>query len=460
MEDEPPNGRKAPALFEISKHERAYEGFFLIDKVSVSFELFEGGWSTIQSLEVSERGDAAAALLYDPDHRMVMLVKQFRLPTTQPFRHAVARRKSFEPKIDRYTGGWLLETAAGMLRRHPNTARIETPEECIRREIEEEVGYKVTDLTKVTEFFSSPGGSNELIHLFYAEVRDWEKKLARGGGEKSEGEDIEIVQMDIEQFFDDLMARRFQDPKIIIAGYWLRDHIARTKLEPPGQSHTLEFRHVQSKRVAGIKTGSITDIEDVEVWVNPENTNMLMDRFFGRSVSAAIRWHGASKRKLSNGREVVERDIIADAIRRQLDGRNFVRIGEAIETEPGELARKGVRSIFHLAIAEGFYEQGLKTDVPTLKSCVDRVLEKIEAKNTTSLRPYRSVLVPMIGTGQGGPSVREVAPALVDSAAAFFTAHPRCRLRAVYFVAFALDDLLALKTAFDTQCARGLFVQI
>ena len=179
---------------------------------------------------------------------------------------------------------------------------------------------------------------------------------------QASGEDIDLHFIPVDEFFDRLERQEFRDAKIIIGGYWLRDHLARAPQMEKGQTKT-ELYAVKDRphRIIGIMTGDIADIQDVDVWVNPENTNMQMDRYFGRSVSAAIRWGGASKRDVGS-EEVVETDLIADDLRRKLGNRNYVGLQDVIETTAGELAgTRNVRAILHVAVAEGHYEQRMRT---------------------------------------------------------------------------------------------------
>jgi nudix-type nucleoside diphosphatase (YffH/AdpP family) len=189
---------------EILGRKRLLDAFFKVDEVTVSHETFGGEMSKPRPYLVLERGDAVAALLYDPDRQKVITVCQFRLPTVE---------KSKD-------GGWLIEAVAGMIDGSADGTPEETPLACLVREVEEETGYKISEAYPICNFYSSPGGSGERIYLFYAEVRECDK-VGQGGGLAGDGEDIQIVEFDRESFFAKLMAGEFEDPKLIIAGLWL-----------------------------------------------------------------------------------------------------------------------------------------------------------------------------------------------------------------------------------------------
>lgn len=199
-----------PSRVEIHNRKRLLDAFFKVDEITVSHERFDGGMSAPKPYLVLERGDAAAALLYDPERRKVITVKQFRLP-------------AFEKTESR---GWLIEAVAGMISASPDGAPIETPLDCLIREVHEETGYRITHAKPIFTFFSSPGGSSERTYLFYAEVRMGDK-VAEGGGLAHDGEDIEVLEFDVMEFFSKLSAGEFEDPKLIIAGQWLMLQHAR-----------------------------------------------------------------------------------------------------------------------------------------------------------------------------------------------------------------------------------------
>ena len=64
-------------------------------------------------------------------------------------------------------------------------------EECIRRETEEETGYKISTVEKVFEVYMSPGSVTEIVYFFVAEYTK-DMKVNDGGGVADEQENIEV----------------------------------------------------------------------------------------------------------------------------------------------------------------------------------------------------------------------------------------------------------------------------
>ena len=82
--------------------------------------------------------------------------------------------------------GFIIECCAGMLDELD-------PEAAIIKEIKEETGYHVNEVTKIYEAFATPGAHMEKIH-FYTARYDASMKVHEGGGKLSEQEDIEILE--------------------------------------------------------------------------------------------------------------------------------------------------------------------------------------------------------------------------------------------------------------------------
>jgi nudix-type nucleoside diphosphatase (YffH/AdpP family) len=149
-----------------------------------------GEWQT-QARESYDRGNAATLLPYNLAQRTVVLVRQFRYPA--------------------YVNGYddlLIEAAAGMLDN-------ETPEIRIRAEVEEETGYRLGDVRKIFEAFMSPGAVTEKIHFFVAEYES-DMRIGSGGGLASEGEDIEVLELPIDQALAMMGDGRIVDAKTIM----------------------------------------------------------------------------------------------------------------------------------------------------------------------------------------------------------------------------------------------------
>jgi nudix-type nucleoside diphosphatase (YffH/AdpP family) len=149
-----------------------------------------GEWQT-QARESYDRGNGATLLPYNLAQRTVVLVRQFRYPA--------------------FVNGYddlLIETAAGLLDN-------EAPEVRIRAEAEEETGYRLGDIRKVFEAFMSPGSVTEKLHFFVAEYEP-HMRIGSGGGIASEGEDIEVIELSIDEALAMIGDRRIVDAKTIM----------------------------------------------------------------------------------------------------------------------------------------------------------------------------------------------------------------------------------------------------
>ncbi|UOQ51927.1 NUDIX domain-containing protein [Hymenobacter cellulosivorans] len=133
-----------------------------------------------------EPGQAVGALVFDTQKQRYIFVRQFRVGA--------------EAEV--------LEIPAGMLDKAG-----ENPEDAMRREIQEELGYEVDQITFIRNFYSSPGGSAEQLWLYYAEVS---RQTGAGGGVADENENIDVVYLS----YDELVAEPWEDAKTLIAVQW------------------------------------------------------------------------------------------------------------------------------------------------------------------------------------------------------------------------------------------------
>lgn len=114
------------------KTEVLSDNWYVLRKVTFEYLKNDGTWE-VQDREAYDRGDGATILLYNKENRTVILTRQFRIPTY----------------VNGNDTGMLIESCAGLLDR-------DNAEDCIKRETEEETGYKISSVEKIFEAYMSP----------------------------------------------------------------------------------------------------------------------------------------------------------------------------------------------------------------------------------------------------------------------------------------------------------------
>jgi O-acetyl-ADP-ribose deacetylase (regulator of RNase III) len=192
-----------------------------------------------------------------------------------------------------------------------------------------------------------------------------------------------------------------------------------------------------NKRLSVI-TGDIRKYRGIDVWVNSENTNMQMSRFYDKTLSAMIRYEGAEK----DENEEVVTDTIANELAARLQGKLSVTPGAVYVTGSGALEKcSGVKKIFHAATVCGVPASGYQC-IQEVEKCVDTALLRMDSPRYQA-DDLRSILFPMMGTGAGGKQVELVAPLLIRAAVSYLLANPNSRVEKVYFAAWNYRDLEA-----------------
>lgn len=174
----------------IRKVEVLSDDWYVLKKTTYDIRRRNGTWQTV-SRETYDRGNGAAILLYSPARGTVVLTRQFRFP-------------AFVNGHD----GMLIEVCAGILEE-------KDPEIGIRRETEEETGYRISKPRKVFEAFMSPGSVTEKLHYYVAEYSD-QLKVSDGGGDASEGEDIEVLEIRLSEALTMIESGAIMDGKTIM----------------------------------------------------------------------------------------------------------------------------------------------------------------------------------------------------------------------------------------------------
>jgi O-acetyl-ADP-ribose deacetylase (regulator of RNase III) len=188
-----------------------------------------------------------------------------------------------------------------------------------------------------------------------------------------------------------------------------------------------------------IITGDLKNVRDIPVWVNSENTNMQMARFFDRSISSMIRYMGAEK-ALGN----VVRDVIAEELAKAMGNEKTVPPAHVIVTGAGDLAKThGVKNILHVAAVTGAIGRGY-CSIDNLSDCVTNVLDEADKLGAGS------VLLPLLGAGTAGGEISKNVPRLIDAAVAYFSNNPTTKVLSASFLAYTENELV--------ECLRALHV--
>ncbi|MDE3740814.1 GDP-mannose pyrophosphatase NudK [Maribacter polysaccharolyticus] len=173
------------------KTELLSDNWYTLNKLTFEYEKEDGTWET-QIREVYDRGNGAAILLYNLKKGTVVLTKQFRMATY----------------VNGNKDGMMVEVCAGVL-------EGDRPEDCIKKEVEEETGYKIENVRKVFESYMSPGSVTEVLHYFTAAYED-AMKISEGGGADDETENIEVLEMPFEEAFKMIETGEIKDAKTIM----------------------------------------------------------------------------------------------------------------------------------------------------------------------------------------------------------------------------------------------------
>jgi ADP-ribose pyrophosphatase len=185
-----------PTQYEITQRENCFKGFYRLDKLHLRHELFAGGMGPEISRELFVRHDAVCVLPYDAKRDEVVLIEQFRVGA-----------------VGKTANPWLIEMVAGLIDKE------EEPEEVAHREGQEEAGLDFQALWPITQYFPSPGGSNEFVHLFLGKC----ESEGAGGlhGLVEEAEDIRVSVWSFDDAFQAVKDGRIVNAATIIAIQWL-----------------------------------------------------------------------------------------------------------------------------------------------------------------------------------------------------------------------------------------------
>ena len=183
----------------ITKTELLSNNWYILNKITYEYQNKKGNWET-HIRECYDRGNGAVILLYNKQNKTIILTQQFRLPTY----------------INGNPTGQMIEACAGLLDK-------DNAEDCIKKETEEETGYKITKVEKIFESYMSPGSVTEILHFFIAEYSK-EMKISDGGGLAHEQENIEVLELDFDTAYNMIASGTIKDGKTIMLLQYAKIH--------------------------------------------------------------------------------------------------------------------------------------------------------------------------------------------------------------------------------------------
>ncbi len=154
-------------------------------------------------LDVVRHPGAAAVVpfLDDPS------AKDPRILLIRHFRHAA--------------GGWLWEIPAGKL----DAGEQEHPEQCAYRELKEETGYTAAAVTHLLSIVTTPGFSDEVIHLYTA------IGLTKGPHAREADEFMELHEFPLSKIRKMIQDKEITDGKTLVALLFVLSYKSHTRVE-------------------------------------------------------------------------------------------------------------------------------------------------------------------------------------------------------------------------------------
>jgi nudix-type nucleoside diphosphatase (YffH/AdpP family) len=170
--------------------------------ISVSYEQRRrDGDPQRRKREIYDNGNSAVVLPYDADRQTVLLTRQLRIP--------VFLQDGSERTV---------EACAGKL-------DGENAERRIAKEMQEELGYKITKVQRLFELYVSPAAIMEKI-VFFTCAYSPADKVSEGGGLKGEGEDIEVVETRLQEAAVMIATGEIVDAKTVVLIQYLSNRLS------------------------------------------------------------------------------------------------------------------------------------------------------------------------------------------------------------------------------------------
>jgi ADP-ribose pyrophosphatase len=238
-----------------------------------------------------------------------------------------------------------------------------------------------------------------------------------------------LIREKIQKFIKNGLSKDIKDSPVLDQ---LPDLQVSFKPEPLKRQEKHRFRISKSpKKEVVIITGDIQNVHRIDVWVNSENTNMQMARFYDGSISGLIRYMGAVKDDVGG----VLEDKIATELSEIVDEKTRVDAGTVVPTTSGELKESNqVEKIYHVAAVEGVVGRGY-SPVRNIAVCITNALKRADDDK------FKTILFPLLGTGAGGANLGQTVKELIQVAIVHLEQNPKSSVKQVYFLAWSDAEL-------------------
>jgi nudix-type nucleoside diphosphatase (YffH/AdpP family) len=169
------------------------DAWYVLRKATFEQRQPDGSWRP-EMRETYDRGNGVTALVHDPVRDTVLLVRQYRAPA----------------HLNDHPDGMLLELPAGLI------DAGEDATEAIRRELIEEIGHDIADLTKLWTLYMSPGSVTEHV-TFFSGIYGDHTRVSDGGGAAHEHEQLNVVELPVAEAMAMIADGRIVDAKTVVA---------------------------------------------------------------------------------------------------------------------------------------------------------------------------------------------------------------------------------------------------
>ncbi|MCC5989139.1 MAG: NUDIX domain-containing protein [Pararhodobacter sp.] len=210
LQPAPASQRREPQAGDVTLAglERPHTGFFALEAAELRFRRFDGSLSPEVRREGFVMADAVTVLPYDPLADQVLLVEQFR----------------FGPFLRGDPNPWTLEPVAG----HVDAG--ETPEQCARREAQEEAGLALRALHFIAGYYPSPGAVSEFVHSFVG-LAALDGRDGSVNGLESEAEDIRAHVVGFDRLMKLVASGEAGTGPLVLSAHWLVRNRARLRAQ-------------------------------------------------------------------------------------------------------------------------------------------------------------------------------------------------------------------------------------